>query len=292
MPCWLLPPVVWVAKGIARLPQSVLLWLSGVLTVISWPIMGRRRRVARTNLALCFPEMSLAERRRLLRANQRATVMGALELLRCWYAPDAALAGEATIEGLPWLKETLAQGRGVLLITGHFTQTELAARMLSLQLGKPVGGVIRSNDSECVEAVINEARTRVGGPMFDKRNVRGMLAALRKGEALIYSADQDIDTQHAFVEFFGQRAATLTRTSDLARSGNALVMPFFFFRDDQSRYHLRVQPVWPGWMEASPEQAAAIYMRELEAVVRQHPEQYLWVHRRFKTRPPGEPSVY
>ena len=292
MRCWALAPLVLVAKGIARLPQRVLLWLAKVLSVLWWPLLGRRRRIARINLELCFPELSPAARRKLLRDNQQATVMGAVELIRCWYAPDSALAGQATIEGLPLLQTALAQGRGVLLFTGHFTQTELAARLLSLALARPVGGVIRRNDSACVEAVINEARTRVGGSMLDKKNVRGLLAALRNGEALIYSADQDVAQQHAFVDFFGVRAATLTRTRDLARSGNAQVMPFLFFRDDKGHYHLRVQPTWPGWMEASPEQAAAIYMRELEAVVRQHPEQYLWVHRRFKTRPPGEPAIY
>ena len=293
MRCWLLSPLILIARGVARLPQGVLLWLASVLSILLWPLLSRRRRIARINLDQCYPELSVSERRRLLRANQHATVMGMLELIRCWYAPASALVGlTSRIEGLPLLQEAMAQGRGVLLFTGHFTQTELAARLLGDALGKPIGGVIRRNDSECVESVINEARTRVGGPMLDKRNVRGLLAALRNGEALIYSADQDVAQQHAFVDFFGVHTATLTRTPDLARRGNALVLPFFFYRDGDGRYCLRVAPTWPGWMDASPEQAAAIYMRELEAIVRQHPEQYLWVHRRFKTRPPGEPAIY
>ena len=91
---------------------------------------------------------------------------------------------------------------------------------------------------------------------------------------------------------FGVPAATLTSTPDLVRRGRAKVLPFWFHREPDGRYCLYVEEMWPGWLEASPEQAAAIYMRELEAVVRRHPEQYLWVHRRFKTRPPGSPAIY
>jgi KDO2-lipid IV(A) lauroyltransferase len=285
-------PLVLVACGIARLPQRVLLGLATALSLLLWPLLGSRRRIAAINLGLCFPELPADERRRLLRANQRDSIMGVLELIRCWYAPSSALTGlVARIEGLPRLQEALASGHGVMLLTGHFTSTELAARMLSEAAGKPVIGIVRRNNSRCLEETFEKARSRVGSTLA-KKDVRGMLRALQGGGMLAYSADQNFNYQNAFVPFFGVPAATLTSTPDLARRGRAKVLPFWFHREPDGRYCLYVEEMWPGWLEASPEQAAAIYMRELEAVVRRHPEQYLWVHRRFKTRPPGSPAIY
>ena len=291
MRCRGMAPLVLAARGIARLPQRFLLSLAGILSLLLWPLLRSRRRIAAINLALCFPELTKDERRHLLRANQRESIMGALELIRCWYAPSKALAGLARIEGLPRLQEALATGHGVMLLTGHFTSTELAVRMLSEAAGKPVVGIVRRNNSPCLEATFEKARSRVGSTLA-KKDVRGMLRALQGGGMLAYSADQNFTYQNAFVPFFGVPAATLTSTPDLVRRGNAQMLPFWFHREPDGRYFLSVEAPWPGWMEASAEDAAAIYMRELEAVVRRHPEQYLWVHRRFKTRPPGMPAVY
>ncbi len=292
MRCWGMAPLVLAARGIARLPQGVLLQLAAVLSLLLWPLTVSRRRIAAINISLCFPELSAIERRRLLRANHRASVMGLLELLRAWYAPSSALVGLARVEGLPLLRAALAEGRGVLLFTGHFTHTELAVRLLSEALDRPLGAVVRRNNSACVEATINAARSRVSGVLIAKKDVRGMLRTLKAGEPLVYSADQNFTYQNAFVPFFGINAATLTTTPNLVRRSNARMLPFWFHREPDGRYCLSIEAAWPGWIDGSPEQAAQIYMRELEFVVRRHPEQYLWVHRRFKTRPPGEPAVY
>ena len=292
MRCWAMTPAVWIARSVARLPQRGLLWLAAALSLLTWPLLAGRRRVAATNLALCFPELSAPQRRRLLHANQRASMMGVLELLRAWYAPASALAGLARIEGLPRLLAALASGQGVLLFTGHFTHTELAVRLLSEALGRPVRVVVRRHNSACLEAGFEQARARVFGPTLAKKDVRGMLRALQAGEPLVYSADQNFTYQNVFVPFFGVSAATLASTPELARRAGAQVLPFWFHREADGGYCLRIEAAWLGWIEAGAEQAAATYMRELETVVRQHPEQYLWVHRRFKTRPPGSPAIY
>jgi KDO2-lipid IV(A) lauroyltransferase len=290
--CLALAPLVWLARGLARLPQATLLRLATVLALLLWPLLGRRRRIAARNHALCFPELDDAGRRALLRANQHATVMGALELLRAWYAPARALHGLAEIDGLERLQAILASGQGVLLLTGHFTQTELAVRLLSEALGRPLRVVVRRHNSACVEAQFEAARARVFGATLAKKDVRGLLRSLQAGDAVVYSADQNFSYQHAFVPFFGIAAATLTSTPDLVRRAGARMLPFFFHRRADGRYQLRIAAPWPGWDEADGASAAAIYMRELEAEVRAHPEQYLWVHRRFKTRPPGAPALY
>ncbi len=290
--CWFVAPANLIASAIARLPQSWLLALGSGATWVLSPLLGKRRRYAATNIALCFPAWDEQARARLLRANLRATVTGMLELVRGWYAPGWALRGLADVQGLEHLRAARAQGRGVLLFGGHFPPSELCARLLGDVLGERVNIVARHNNDPCIEHLLDTARRRVFADVIGKKDVRGLLRTLSRGGIVAYSADQDFNYQNAFVPFFGVRAATLTATPDLARRGNAVVLPFWFHRDAKGRYQLRVEPTWEGWPSGDPAQDAARYMAELEAVVRQHPEQYLWVHRRFKTRPPGEAGLY
>ncbi len=290
--CWFIAPLDLLAAGVARLPQTALLRLGHVLFWILKPWMGKRSRYARINLALCFPHLDEAQRARLLRDNLRATATGALELIRAWYAPASALRGLAEVEGLQHLRDATASGRGVLLFGGHFTHAELAARLMQDIAAQPIHVLVRRNNHRCLEAMFDRARGRAFAGTLAKKDVRGLLRTLQQGGVVAYSADQNFTYQNAFVPFFGIAAATLTATPGLAQRGNAVVLPFWFHRDAQGRYRLRIEAQWPGWPSGDPAADAARYMAELEQVVRQHPAQYLWVHRRFKTRPPGEPSVY
>lgn len=280
------------ARGVAALPQALLLRLAGMLAWVVAPLLARRRRIAAINLALCFPQATADERRARLRANLQSTVMGVFDLLRAWFASSARLDGLARIDGLEHLREATAGGRGVLLLTAHFTSTELAARLLSEATDHRLRGVVRRNNSPCLEQWLERSRARVFGATLAKKDVRGLLRALQAGDIVVYSADQDFSYQNAFVPFFGVEAATLTSTPELVRRAGARMLVFFFHRQPDGVHHLRITPAWPGWMEAEPAKAAAIYMQALEAEVREHPEQYLWLHRRFKSRPPGQADVY
>lgn len=292
MRCWAIAPMVLVARGIARLPQRVLLALGGALTVVFWPLLGSRRRVARINIDLCFPDLDDRARRRLLHDNLAATMTGALELLRAWYAPAGALQGLADIRGLDRLRAALEQGQGVMLLTGHFTHTELVVRLIVEALGRPVRGVVRRNNNPCLEATFEQARATHFGATLEKKDVRGLLRLLQGGQAVAYSADQNFTFQHAFVPFFGVPAATLTTVPALAKRAGAIVLPLWFHRDALGVYHIEIAAPWPAWTALPPADAAALYMRELEQRVRAHPAQYLWVHRRFKTRPDGQARFY
>jgi KDO2-lipid IV(A) lauroyltransferase len=292
MRCLWLPPLVVLAKLIARLPQPWLLRLAALMSFVLAPVLARRRRIAWINLQKCYPELSSSERRRLVRANQRSTVMGVLELMRAWYAPTRRLGGLAEIEGLEHLRAVLARGQGVLLFGGHFTDSELAARLLGEALGRMPRVVVRANNNACLERWFDSARANAFGPTIAKKDTRKLLRALRNGEVVAYSADQNFTYQNAFVPFFGIPAATLVSSPEMVRRAGAVMLPFWFHRDAEGRYRLRVETAWAGWGEGDPAASAAIYMRELEVQVRRHPEQYLWMHRRFKTRPPGEPAFY
>ncbi len=290
--CWWVPSVEYVAAGVARLPQRVLLGLGWLLAILLSPVMGRRRRYARANLALCFPELRPAQRQRLLTDNLRATTTGALELIRAWYAPQSVTQGLATVDGLEYLQAAREGGRGVLLFGGHFVHSELAARLLQQLSGVPIHLVVRRNNHPCIEGMFDRARRRVFADTIAKKDLRGLLRTLLEGGVVAYSADQNFTYQSAFVPFFGVPAATLTATPEIARRGRAVVLPFWFHRDAEGCYRLRIERPWDGWPSGDPTADAARYMAELERAVRAHPEQYLWVHRRFKTRPPGAAEVY
>ena len=292
MRCLATPLLQGLAWCLARLPQGMALAFGRALAWLAWPLLRSRRRVARINVDLCFPALDIRERRRLADASVVNTVIGALELLRAWHAPSWRLRGLADIEGLGHLREALASGRGVLLMCGHFTHTELAVRLLGEALGRPARVVVRRHNSRCLEAWFERSRAAVYGPSIGKKDVRGLIRALQAGEPVVYSADQNFTYQNAFVPFFGVPAATLTATPELVRRGRAVLLPFWYRREADGRYRIRVEAGWPGWPSEDPVEDAARYMRELETVVRECPEQYLWAHRRFKTRPPGTPPVY
>lgn len=290
--CWFIGPADFLAARVARLPQRALLALGAGLAWLLWPLLRKRRHYAQVNIDLCFPQLDAAARRQLLKDNIRNTVTGALELIRGWYTPSPLLRGSADVEGLEHVRAALASGRGVLLFGGHFPHAELCARLLGEAVGQRVHVLVRHNNNPCLERLMDGARRRVFAGTIAKKDVRGLLRALSHGGIVAYSADQNFNYQNAFVPFFGVPASTLTATPDLAKRGNAAVLPFWFHRDKAGRYKLRVEPAWDGWPSGDPVADAARYMAELEEFVREHPEQYLWVHRRFKTRPPGEADVY
>jgi len=292
MRCWFVPPLRWLAIAVARLPQPMLLGLGRCLAFCLWPLLRSRRRIAAINVGLCFPERDAAAQRRLVRESLANTVIGLLETLQAWHGRPRQLAGLADIEGLAELRAALDGGQGVLLLCGHFTHVELAIRLLRDALGQPVSVMARPHNSPCLEAWFNAARQSAFGPIIGKKEVRGLLRNLRDGQPVVYAADQNFNYQHAFVPFFGVPAATLTATPDLVRRSGARLLPFWFRREADGRYRIRIGPAWPDWPSDDAVRDAAVYMQELEQQVRQAPGQYLWAHRRFKTRPPGEAPVY
>ncbi|GAB3740497.1 LpxL/LpxP family Kdo(2)-lipid IV(A) lauroyl/palmitoleoyl acyltransferase [Silanimonas algicola] len=281
------------AALVARLPQGAVLALGSALGWVLRPLLGRRWRVARVNLARCFAEESAAVRAQRLREHQRALATALLELLRAWFAPSSTLAGLADVEGLQHLRDAAAKGQGVLLLTGHLMHTELATRFVAEALGAPVGGVVRRyHRHPCLERLLDAARTHRLGPTVGKFDARGMARHLRQGGRLVYSADQDFRDGHVFVPFFGVPAATFAGTPQLLRAGRAAVRFLSMARGSDGRYLVRIDDPGLEALAQDPEAFAARYMQVLEDAVRAAPDQYLWVHRRFKTRPAGEAPLY
>ena len=288
----LLPLLDAGAWMLARMPKPAVLATGRALATLARPLLRSRRRIAAINIGLCFPELDADSRRRLADASVVDTMIGVLESVRSWRAPSSALAPLAQVEGIEHLRAALARG-GVVLLGGHSTPLEMGIRLVGEALGRPPVVMLRRHNDPCLEGWIDRSRRRHwASDTLGKKEVGALLDALRAGEPVIWVADQDANRRHAFVPFFGVPAATLTVLPDFLRQTGASMLPFWIRREDDGRYRLRIGPAWSDWPSGDAAADAARYNAELEAAILEAPSQYLWAHKRFKTRPPGEPPVY
>ncbi|UXI69021.1 LpxL/LpxP family Kdo(2)-lipid IV(A) lauroyl/palmitoleoyl acyltransferase [Tahibacter amnicola] len=279
-------------RGVARLPLPALDRLGRVLGALAKALLSMRRRVAERNLALCLPGWSEADRRALLAANLRDAGRMLVEFALAWFGSDDAIARiPCQIDGLEHLERARAQGRGVLLVGGHFSHLELCARLVSRQIR--IAGMYRTMDDPVFDQAVLAARLRYADAMFTKDELRATVKYLKAGGTVWYAPDQDMRGKDAvFVPFFGIPAATITATHHLARLSGALVIPFFHRRDTHGQYFLRLEAPLADFPSGDVIADTARVNEAVEAMVREAPDQYFWLHKRFKTRPPGEPAVY
>ncbi|MCF7202222.1 lipid A biosynthesis lauroyl acyltransferase [Pseudomonas oligotrophica] len=290
-PLWLGLGVLWL---LVQLPYALLLRLGRLLGALMYRFAGSRRRIARRNLELCFPELGRAERERLLKDNFASTGIAFFEMAMSWWWPRARLQRLAHIEGLEHLQKAQAEGRGVILMALHFTTLEIGAALLGQR--HTIDGMYREHKNPLFDYIQRRGRERhnLDASAIEREDVRGMLKVLRAGRAIWYAPDQDYGRkQSLFVPLFGIPAATVTATTKFAKLGRALVVPFTQERlADGSGYRLVIHPPLADFPAESEEADCLRINHWVEQAVGALPEQYLWAHRRFKTRPEGEPSLY
>lgn len=284
----------WLAIGLlalmARIPWPLQRAIGHALGALLHRAMGSRRRAAQQNLALCLPELDTSAREAIVRAHFAALGVGAFEFTRAWWGSIDPLARGVRIEGLEPVQALVAQGRGVLLVSGHFTTLEVCGRMLCAHL--PVSGLYRRHDGEVMEWAVRAGRLRYAHAMFRQEEVRATVKHLRGGGVLWYAPDQDMRGKDTvFAPFFGIPAATITATHQLARMTGCAVVPFFHHRED-GRYVLRLGEPLEDFPSGDVVDDTTRVNAAVEAMVREAPPQYLWIHRRFKRRPPGAPPLY
>lgn len=286
-PAWLGIGIGWLA---ARLPWPLQRGLGRILGRLFQRLSRSRRRAAARNLELCFPELDEAARRALLDESFAAVGVGIFEFARAWWGSVAPMRREVRIDGLEHLQAARAGGRGVLLVSGHFTTLEICGRLLCDHA--PLAGMYREHDSPAMEWAVLRGRLRYAAAMFTKDELRASVRHLKQGGLLWYAPDQDmLGKDTVFVPFFGIPAATITATHQLARLTGCAVVPFFHRREG-GRYVLRIAPALTDFPSNDAAADTARVNAAIEAMVREAPAQYLWVHRRFKRRPPGEDPVY
>ncbi len=290
-PAWVGIGLLWLA---ARLPYARLMRLGAGLGWLAARLLRSRRRIAARNLDVCFPDLAAAERARMLESSVRDSGLMLVEFALGWFGSARAIARvPVRVEGIEHLNTAVAAGRGVLLTGAHFSHLELAGRLLVCHGPARLAGMYRMHGDAAFEWAIRRARARYADAMFRKDELRATLRYLRDGGSVWYAPDQDMRGKDTvFVPFFATAASTITATHHLARLSGACVIPFFHRRLDHGGYVLRLEPPLEDFPGDDVVTDTARVNREIEQMVREAPTQYLWLHQRFKTRPPGEPSIY
>ena len=287
---WLLIGSLWL---IGRLPLTLILKIGRKIGRLFLKIGGSRVKVARRNLMLCFPELSETEREALLIRNFEAIGVALLEPGVAWFSGSKRIRRIHRVEGLENIRHHIAKGRGILCCCMHMSCVEMASRIIAEYL--PFNVLYRVHDNPLYEYISNVCRQSYpyNGRYIPRKQVKDILHFMNKGEVGLILPDQDMGKKHSlFVPFFGQTAATIPSVSDFARLSNARVVMLSYYLDKNNQYVLACsQPLENFPTEDNVADTTRINQL-IEGYIRQHPEQYLWQHRRFKTRPPGEPSLY
>ena len=285
----------WLAYGawrcLAVLPFGARLRVGAAVGRAAYYVGKRRREIARTNFEKCFPELSESARESLLHEHCAELGIALAEIGAAYWGSDSHLPA-VNIIGFEHVETAGQSGRGVLLIGAHLLGSEMVMRVFASR--HPVGAVFRPNNNPLVERVITGGRRRHAERMIPRGDIRQMVRTLKAGKVLWFAPDQDHGPRHSvFVPFFGHLAATITAPARLARLSGAAVLTCFPRRLAGTQgYELIIEPAFEQFPSDDPVADAARVNAAIEQHVRRCVPQYLWVHRRFKTRPEDEPSFY
>lgn len=288
---WLGIGLLW---AITLLPYPLIHRLGRGLGKAAMRLLPGRVNVARRNLALCFPDLSEAERDARLKKNFESVGMGVLETGMAWFWPDWRVRRWFSISGYENMQQARARGRGVLLIGMHFLTLELGARIFGML--NPGVGVYRPNDNPLYDWLQTRGRLRSNKTMVDRYDLKGMIRALKQDDIVWYAPDHDYGPRNSvFVPLFAvPDAATTAGSYMLIKSARPAVVPFVpRRREDGKGYELVILPdIGPELYDKDKEAVAAGMNRAIEKAIALAPAQYMWLHRRFKTRPAGQADLY
>jgi Kdo2-lipid IVA lauroyltransferase/acyltransferase len=286
----------WLALGTLRLfeplPFGVLIalgrFIGNVLAMLPLSFV----RIARRNLELCFPEKTAAERGAILREHFRSVGVGLFETAMSWWSSDERIRKLGTLDGQEYLDAALARGRGVILLSAHFTTLEIGARSLTAR--GPANVMYRPTSNLVLERFLMRNRSRHAKRAIPRDDVRALITALKGNESVWYAPDQAYRKKGAeMVPFFGIPAASNTATSRLAKMTGAAVLPYFVERLPGAKgYRLSIMPALADFPSDNPAEDARRFNELIEAHARRVPAQYLWIHRRFKGLTADYPDYY
>jgi KDO2-lipid IV(A) lauroyltransferase len=277
---------------VCLLPHRAALAIGRVLGRIAERLAGSRRAVVRRNIELCFPELTTAERDALASRHFEALGMSVIEMGLGRWASDRMHSRIARLEGIEHLQQALDGGKGVILLSAHFTTLEISGRLLAMNC-PPFDAVYRKNRSEFITELQRTGRERSADETIEKRDIKKMVRSLRKGRPVWYAPDQSYDRKgSAVIPFFGVPAMHTTATSTLARLGDAVTLPYFPRRLGDGTYVHTILPPLADFPGDDPVEDTKKYLRALEDHIRRCPEQYFWIHRKFKNLPDGYDDYY
>jgi KDO2-lipid IV(A) lauroyltransferase len=281
----------WMPRGLARFKAGCLAWLV-------YHLLGRLRRVGERNLSLTLPSLPSKQRERILYSVYRHLGWQLVEFCRMTRYTARNTQSWIRTEGLDHYLAAQAKGKGVLVLTGHLGAWELSSFYHSL-MGYPMGLVIRRLDNRPLDDFVNGIRCLHGNRVLHKDDfARGLLTAMRAGDTVGILMDTNMTPpQGVFVSFFGLVACTASGLARVALKTGAAVLPgFMLWEPAEQKYVLHFGPELAFTHSDDPEADILAATQQcndvLESWIRRYPDQWLWIHRRWKTRPPGEPSLY
>jgi KDO2-lipid IV(A) lauroyltransferase len=290
--------VLAVVRLLGRMPRSVARLFGGALAWAVYHAFGRLRRVGERNLSLALPEIPLVERQQILRGVYKHLGWQLVEFCRMPRYTAQNTQDWIRTEGLDHYLAARARGKGVLVLTGHLGAWELSSFYHSL-MGHPMGLVIRRLDNRTLDCFVNDIRCLHGNRVLHKDDfARGLLTAMRAGDTVGILMDTNMTPpQGEFVKFFGLTACTASGLARVALKTGAAVLPgFMLWEPAEQKYVLHFGPELP-FAPSEDTDADVLSLTQqcndvLESWIRRYPDQWLWIHRRWKTRPQGEAPLY
>jgi len=283
--------LIGLARILGRLPRPLMRALAHLIGWFSYLAVARRRRVAMANLAVAFPQWSAARRAALARRHFVDFVISLIDRFALWEGPAARIDTLVQMKGWAHLEHALKQGP-VIVLAPHFLGMDAGGLCISARI--PVVSVYAQQKSQYLTEVMTRGRAKFPETALVVRNegLRAVLRHMRRGKTLYLLPDMDLGARDAvFVPFFDVQAATVTTVSRLARMTGAQVIPTAT-RMIGNAYQLDIYPAWEDFAGHDPEEAARIMNQFIEERIRETPSQYLWTHRRYKTRPEGAAPLY
>lgn len=287
---------MWTGLGLLRLlvflPYPIIMFLGKQLGLLLYYTVKYRRHIVKTNISYCFPDINDKEKQQLVKENFIHMGYTLVENPLSWWGSDQHIQKRATIVGMEHLQRALDNKQGVLLLSAHFTALEIGGRIITHYI--PLTFMYRQHKNELFEWLQKKSREGRCDKMIERKDVRSTIKALRDKKPVWYAADHDYGRKHSvFAPLFNIQAATITATSNFSKLGKAVVIPFFTYRKTKaSGYVVELLPPIKNFPSCDHIKDATIINQIIETAILKAPEQYLWAHRRFKTRPEGEADFY
>ena len=287
LPTWIL---ILLMKTGALVPFRMQVFLGKNIGKLFYPLFSRFRKIAFINVQRCFPEKSKDQVNVLVKKHFESIGVSFFETANAYYGRDEKIQKLLTIESEHYLTDAMKDDRGVIILCSHFMPLMLSSRALSLK--HTIASIYRPQNNRLFDKIMVKGLTNGGGIMIKNSDTKAIIKAIKNALPIWYAPDQDLGTKGTvFAPLFGIQAATISATSRLAKGGNTAVIPYSFTRTDEG-YNMSFSAPLENYPSGDLVHDASQTNQILEAQIRKNPEQYLWIHRRFKTRPEGEKNFY
>jgi lipid A biosynthesis lauroyl/palmitoleoyl acyltransferase len=287
LPTWLL---IGLMKLGAKLPFSVQVMIGKIMGMALYPLLSRFRKIAFINISRCFPNKNKSEVEMLVRQNFEALGISIFEIANAYFATDEKIMSMLSIHNEHYLTQAIENKQSVILLSAHFMPLMLGGRALLLK--HHIANIYRPQNNLLFDEVMRERFVSHGATMIKTKDVKSLLKAIKNKLPIWYAPDQDLGADKCiFAPFFGIQTATVSATARLAKNENTVVIPFFFNRTE-SGYSMNFEAPIENYPNADATISATMTNQILEAQILKYPDQYLWIHKRFKTRPEGESDFY